>query len=309
MKKKVNIYLSADPNQKFSREILQYTYLKGIRYNTGVPVTDSKSQLLANFQNVIYPIEAWIDLKGRELRNIKEAVVPKDNLELNHQIEVDTPTALYYNEGRNSVLIDKVIDGNKIYIRTPDNFSGNEFITFGKGCSLNIPDNSLKIKDYFTESDKEYIEAAKKKNIHNYFLSYVESKSDMKSLYQLDPKANVYAKIESKKGLDFIQNEYHDFSGKVHLIAARADLYIELDKPHHILDALKKIIKKDPNAIAASHILESFMELDKIPNCEDICDLGFLLELGYRNFLLGDDICKHEEAILATFGLFSELIK
>ena len=40
-------------------------------------------------------------------------------------------------------------------------------------------------------------------------------------------------------------------------MAARGDLYVEVDRPHLILNAMEKIIKADPNAIAASRMLNS----------------------------------------------------
>lgn len=306
-KKLIKIYLTVNPDQQLSRKILLLPLIEGIRCNTGAPISKIKSQLLKEFQIDIYPIKAWVDLKCRELRIVKDAVIPKDYLEINHKIDVKTPTALYYNEGKNFIVIDKVIDGNKIVIKPPKNFTGKELIKFGKGASINIPDNSLHVHEYMTPNDIEYVEAAKQIGLHNYLLSFVESKDDIKQLMDLDPKATILAKIESKKGLEFVKSDYELFKDKVRLLAARADLYIELDRPHDILSALKLIIKKDPTAIGASRILESFLELQNVPKCADICDIGYLLELGYKTFLLGDDLCQNENALSAALGLFSAL--
>ncbi len=303
----VKIFLTLNPGQFFAKKILQFPLIEGIRCNTGAPVDNSKSLILKDFQTEIYPIKAWVDLKCRELRIVRDATIPTEPLEINHKIEVKTPTAIYYNEGKNFAVIDRVSDGNKITIKPPKGFTGKEVIQFGKGASINIPDNSLKVFEYMTQNDRKYVEAAKQVGLHNYLLSFVESTRDIEELLQLDPKAKIIAKIESKKGLEFVKNEYESVKDKVRLLAARADLYIELDHPHEILSALRLIVKADSNAIGASRILESFLELENIPRCADICDIGFLLELGYRTFLLGDDICQNQSALSSALGLFNTL--
>lgn len=307
MTNQIKVYLSADPGQVFHREILQSPLIKGIRINTGAPSNDLKEKILENFQTLIYPIIPWIDLKCRELRLLKEATIPHEYLELNHKIEVETPVALYYNEGTKYVIVDEVKNGNKLHIKPPDNYTGSETIKFGKGASVNISDLSLKIAGYLTPNDIEYIKAAKKVDLHNYLLSYVESIEDIENLLELDPQANIIAKIESKKGLKFIENKYIAVRNKVRLLAARADLYIELERPHEILEALRIIIQKDQNAIGASRILESFLNLENIPRCTDFTDLGYLMELGYKTFLLGDDLCQNKEALSSALGVLELL--
>lgn len=305
MSKILKVYLTLEAGRQYSRQILQSPLIEGVRWNTGAPTLDMKIKVLKGFQRNIYPIKGWVDLKTRELRITKKATVPYNYLELNHKIEVETPTAMYYNEGKNVVIIKDVFDENKLMVKLPDNYTGKETIKFGEGASINIPDDSLKIKSYLTQTDKEYIEAAKQIGLHNYLLSFVESTEDIKDLLKLDPNANIIAKIESKKGLHFVENEFGQVKNNVRLLAARADLYVELDRPHEILGALRLIIEKDPNAIAASRILESFIDLKRIPLCADFTDLGFLLEIGYKTFLLGDDLCQNEEFLSSALGVLN----
>jgi len=302
MPKILDVYLTLEAGRQFSQEILQSPLIKGIRWNTGAPTSDIKIRVLKDFQRNINPIKGWIDLKTRELRIINKATIPYDYLELNHEIEVETPTVMYYNEGKKLVIIKDVFDGNKLIVKLPDNFTGKETIRFGEGASINIPDESLKTKGFLTQTDIEYIEAAKHIGFHNYLLSFVESTEDIKELMKLDPNAKIIAKIESKKGLHFVTNEYEQVKNNVRLLAARADLYIELNRPHEILEALRLIIKQDPTAIAASRILESFIDLKNTPLCADFTDLGFLLEIGYTTFLLGDDLSQNEESLLSALG-------
>jgi Pyruvate kinase, barrel domain len=307
MVQKLEIFLSATPSQRFSSKFLSLEFIKGIRCNTGASIDRPIEDLLFEFQQSISPIPLWIDLKCRELRIIQDAKIPEEPLILNHKIHVHTPTAMYYNEGKKFLVIDRVEDGNKLFIRKPKKMVEIQPISFGKGASINIPDDSLEIQDYLTDNDRNYIAAAKELNIHNYFLSFVESASDINALLELDPDANICAKIESKKGIDFIKNDFDPFKGKIRLIAARGDLYIELNLPHEILSAMKELIRVDPSAIGASRILESFMDHNDIPKCADICDLGYLIELGYSGFLLGDDLCENEDALSSALGLFDAL--
>lgn len=305
MSKTLKVYLTLEAGRQFSQQILQAPLIEGIRWNTGAPTSEMKIKVLKDFQSNIYPIKPWVDLKTRELRITKKATVPYNYLELNHNIEVETPTAMYYNEGKNVVILKEVFDENKLIVKLPDNFTGKETIKFGEGASINIPDDSLKINSYLTQTDREYIEAAKYIGLHNYLLSFVETTQDIIELLKLDPDANILAKIESKKGLHFVKNEFERVKNNVRLVVARADLYIELDQPHEILGALRLIIKKDPTAIAASRLLESFLDVKSIPLCADFTDLGFLLEIGYKTFLLGDDLSQNEESLLSALGVLN----
>ena len=92
-------------------------------------------------------------------------------------------------------------------------------------------------------------------------------------------------------------------------MAARGDLYVEVDRPHLILNAMEKIIKADSNAIAASRMLNSVKNPNQPIYCSDICDIGFLIKLGYENFLIGDEICDNREALLDAIGIFEAVAK
>lgn len=303
----MEIYLTIDPEKRFSPNIIQYPLIQGVRCNTGAPISGSKTDALKDFRSSVFPKQAFVDLKCREIRIVKEATVPNEYLEINHRISLRTPTAFYYNAGKDYLIIEDIVDENKILVKRPKNYTGKEKICFGKGASINIPDSSLIVFEYFTPNDIEYVEAAKKIDLHNYVLSYVESGENIDALLELDPNATIFAKIENKKGLNFVKNEYGKYKRSVRLIAAREDLYIELDRPHEILNSLRLIIQKDPRAIGASRILESFLALQDIPSCADICDVAFLMEIGYNAFLLGDEICANEEILNSAYGLLKTI--
>ena len=134
-------------------------------------------------------------------------------------------------------------------------------------------------------------------------LSFVEGKEDIESFKKLYPDAEVAAKIESRKGMSYVKNQW---AGESRLMAARGDLYLELKKPHYIIDAVENIVCKDKNAIVASRILDSFAGSLE-PSCSDIGDLDNLMRMGYKNFMFGDEICLKRESIISGLNLFKAL--
>ncbi len=302
MKMKLNIIGTIKPDATYLREIIIHPMISGIRYNTAIPTEIPKKKIIYDLKKKIYPKQLWIDLKCRELR-IEEAVtIPNEIITLNHKIEVKTPTIMYFNEGEKYLIIDEIIDGNKIRIKVPSNVSNDFKMQFGKAASVNIPE-VRKIHGFLTRNDVEYIHASMENDIHYYMISYVEQASDIEEILKIDPEARIVAKIESEKGVQFVEEEYDKYKDRVRLMAARGDLYIELDRPHKILNIMKLIIRKDPDAIAASRILLSVLEAEQIPSCADLCDIGFILEIGFKNILLGDHICEDETALKNAIGI------
>ena len=91
-------------------------------------------------------------------------------------------------------------------------------------------------------------------------------------------------------------------------MAARGDLYVELPRPHQIVRALREIVAADPEAIVGSRLLESLAR-HPVPECADIGDVAHLLALGYRSFLLGDQICFRREAVLEALNLLEAVAR
>ncbi|MHA1684013.1 MAG: pyruvate kinase [Promethearchaeota archaeon] len=303
----MDIFVTIDPIATFLPRISAVEEIKGFRFNTGAALGLEPMEALLFFKQKIPGKKFWVDLKCREVKLVNKTVITPERrmLQVSHEIEGNVPFALYYNEGSKYLMIDKIMNGNSLRVLLPGNIPPNFRIEFGKGSSFNIPDATIK-GPFLNDNDRQYIEAAKKLGIHEYCLSFVERASDIEEVLSIDPKANIIAKIESKKGISFVEKEYATFSNDVRLMAARGDLYIELDRPHQILDALKTIINADSNAIAASRLLQSLLDRS-IPSCADICDVGFLRALGYNNFLLGDYICASEEMIKIAIGIISAI--
>ncbi|MHA1385018.1 MAG: pyruvate kinase [Candidatus Helarchaeota archaeon] len=305
----MGIYVTIHPFSEYLDSILQHSNIKGLRFNSAIPFKQTPREIIEILKKKTKNKELWIDLKGSELRISKEVTIPKDLIPLNHNISVKVPTAMYFNEGEKYLIVEEVIDGNKLKIAPPKNAPDDFKIKFGKGASLNIPDNSLKIEGYLTDNDINYIKASVDCDVHNYMISFVENLSDIKEVLDYDSDAKIVAKIESKKGLDFIKFRYQKVKDFVRLMAARGDLYIEIERPHEILNAMANIIKQDPEAILASRLLLSALDLKSIPSCADMTDIGFGIKLGYKNFMLGDHVCENEQALKSALGILVQILK
>jgi len=247
--------------------------IAGVRYNVGIRTSYTPKDVLSYLKRVTAGKELWIDLKGRQIRINKWADPTYGDIELDHQIDVDLPAKIYFRGGQWCNLVE--ISGNKVFV-DPDPHEA-----LGAGQAINIIGNNLKIKgNYLTEMDKQHILAAKELGIHNYMLSFVEQESDIEAVRSLDHDAELVLKIESLKGLQYVQHSSDT------LMAARDDLMINIgENKGEIVKALKLIIKKDPNAYVASGIL-TYERL----TIADVFDLMFLNEMGYRKFLLSDDV-------------------
>ncbi len=291
------------PHAPFLERVARHPIVSGLRLNTVMPLDGNATPSLAvieqhleRLQDIARDKPLWIDLKYRQLRTVGYAQAPFTPITLSHIIEVDTPTDAYFNTiygGKERITILHV-DHNKLIVQ-----EGPKRLV-GPGESVNIPDESLLIYGGLTELDEAYIHAAKKVGIHTYMQSFVESSDDLESVLEIDPNATIIAKIESKRGLEYVRQQYQN---NVRLMAARGDLYIELDKPHEIIPALEDIIKKDKTAIVASRLFPSLAyKLD--PNCEDIGDVNNLMRMGYNTFMFGDEVCQEEERIMSALNLF-----
>ncbi|MBT3297643.1 hypothetical protein HN385_01865 [archaeon] len=323
------------PYAPYLEDIVQHPIVEGLRLNTVMPIKEPLEEMLSRLKSIAGKKPIWLDLKCRQLRvsrgayfnapkeptvievEGKKVVLDPSNpkaygelrtppwsiVELDHEIELDTtkPVKCYLNDGYQTAYIAKV-DGNRLIM-----LDGPQRI-IGGGESINILDPSLRIKGYLTDNDKRYIEAAKKVGIHTYMLSYVEESKDISDLLKLDPNAKIVAKIESERGLDFVKYDYPAIKNYVGLMAARGDLYVEVSRPHKILNATRQIVRADSQAISASRIFTSLRD-SYMPSCTDISDIGFLREIGYKHIMVGDDICFKKESLFSALNLLQAINK
>ena len=104
------------------------------------------------------------------------------------------------------------------------------------------------------------------------------------------PNAQIVSKIESLKGMAFI-SQYN----VPNLMAARDDLYLQSGQNYSMLNHLKTIIERDSGAICASKI---FLSLEKRETVDfaDFADLELMYNMGYRKFMLCDNVCNYSFA-------------
>jgi len=283
-------------NEEQLNAVVQNPLVDGFRFNTGVRVPYSPLTTLELLLDKVGSRDFWLDIKGRQLRIIQWSDPEFGEILLNHDIEVELPAKVYF-RGDDVCQITSAVE-NQIFVYP------NPRYALGAGQSINIHSQKLTIEGYLTEEDKLYLEAAKKLGINKYMLSFVESNNDIELIQQYCPDAEMYLKIESPKGLDFVNSEYV-CTPKIHLMAARDDLFINLENKFEIISALKLIIKKDPEAIAASRILISLINSREI-SLGDIADLTLLHQMGYKNFMFSDSLSSNPNVFNQAMGYWKE---
>ena len=141
----------------------------------------------------------WLDLKARQLRITQFAYLPESYVTINHKISVTTPCTVYFKDCASR--LEAVMDGDKLLLTRPERI-------VGQGEPINILDELLRVEGFLTEQDLEYIDAFSRRDQHRYMLSFVQSRRDCETLWQLDPQAEIIAKIEDRRGLRFVAEEY-----------------------------------------------------------------------------------------------------
>jgi pyruvate kinase len=286
----VRAIVTAPPYAPFLKEVARHPVVCGLRLNTVMPLRGDRATELERLSTLGQPL--WVDLKGRQLRVVGAAIPPYTEVRLSHRIRVHTPVDAFFSSGTECVRV-AAVDGDRLILE-----DGPRRLV-GPGESVNIVHPSLQIDGTLTENDRAYLSAMAEVGLQRTMLSYVESPADVEEVQRLLPAAEVLLKIESRRGLEYARR-YRASRGR--LIAARGDLYTEVLRPHRIVGALRDIVAADPEAIAASRILDS-LALDSVPVSADIGDLAFLLSMGYRTFMLGDGICFRRDSVLAALNL------
>jgi hypothetical protein len=305
----LNLHITAIPSANYFNQFAHNSFLTGIRMNGILFVgADTEKEISLIPKTATVPL--WLDAKGRQLR-IEETIYHKDHLEvvLNHQITgLVLPHPIIFKAGEDWAMVEKITDdGKRLHCRA----DGYPKYRVNPGDSIHFRNPNMHITDsLFTSNEKAKIQKMAKLGFQNFYLSYVESKRDVDEFRELvGPDATIILKIESKRGLQFVRNEWKNNAEfyNCYLACARGDLYVEVDKPHHILEAQKLIIEKDPDALVGSRMLLSLFN-NNVPACSDICELDQLRNLGYKHFLLCDDLCKKAvslERAIATFEAFA----
>ncbi len=290
----IQAIVTTPPYATFLDEVARHPLVCGFRLNTVMPLRGGPAEALNRLQIFDQPL--WVDLKGRQLRVVGAAIPPYTEVHLSHQIQVDTPVEAFFSDGNECVRV-AAVDGRRLILE-----DGPRRL-IGPGESINIVHPSLKIKGSLTETDRAYLAAMKELGLKQVMLSYVETPADIKELHNLLPEAEVMLKIETQRGLAF-SRQYGPAHGR--LVAARGDLYVEVLQPHKIINALRSIIRADPEAVVASRIFDSLAH-QPTPVSADIGDLAFLLSLGYKTFMLGDMVCLRRDSVIEALNLLQAM--
>lgn len=274
--------------------------ITGIRLNSAMmsnPELDKELELIKTIRTTV-PL--FFDVKGRQMR-VTEVIPNKENLviKLNHPIEVRTPCVVLFKAGADQALLHHLEDDGHTLV-----FEGGPRYKVIAGESLHIRDKSLVVKgNIFTDLELEKIAKVKAAGFDKYFLSYVEKQSDIDQFQELVGKdAEIWLKIESIPGMRFVNNDFQKRDNLV-LVAARGDLFVELDQPHHMIQALRQIIAKDPEACVGSRLLLSVID-SPVPSCADLVEIAWLHDIGYQRMMLCDEICLKENLLASAVAVF-----
>ena len=296
-------------NNELISEIINHPMIGGFRFNTGVPIIHTPYETLAKLR-IMTSKPIWIDLKCRQLRIAKWAVPYYGEIELNHEIEIEFPAQIHF-RGVGWTDI-RAVKGNKIYLVNPPEQA------VGQGQSVNIRARFLKVKGYFTEEDIAYIKAAESLGINHFMLSFYEGEDDLERLMkQLKNTEDVCVglKIESIKGVEAVESIVQElakinlllFDKKLTLVVARDDLLINLgDNAVQIVEIIKQCLEYDQNAIVASQFF-SGIEHTGVISAADISDISLLNKIGYKDFMLSDEIClRHFHQVMEILEQYFE---
>src|SRR3989338_814611 len=294
----VQLYVTLWPTFPHFARFVADKRVAGIRLNSAMVNADTLGNELAEGKTQETDTPLWFDVKGRQLRVLSSH--PYDDhleLTLNHPISVQTPTTVLFKAGVDYAQLEHVVDGTHLV------FSGGPNYMVYPGESLHIRHPSLCVSGaLFCDYEIERIQKAKDAGFDRYFLSYVESSRDIELFREHIGDAPLVAKIENKKGLEYVAREFKK-EENLSLMAARGDLYVEIDRPHHIYDALDLIIKKDSEASVGSRLLLTVSE-NGVPECSDLLELAWLYDRGYHTMMLCDGLCLKEDSLARAINVF-----
>jgi pyruvate kinase len=289
---RVEALVTVPPHATFLEEVAAHPLVAGLRLNTVMPIRGAPAEVLGRLAALGQPL--WVDLKGRQLRVREAAVPPFTAVRISHQVSVETPCDLFFRDGKEHARL-VAVDGDQLILE-----DGPRRV-IGPGESVNIVHPSLCIEGVLTETDVRYLEAMRSLGLKRVMLSFAEEPADAERVRELLPDAEIVLKIESRRGLD-LAREHGWRCGR--LLAARGDLYVEVLRPHAVIGALRQVIDADPQAIAASRLFPSLAR-DPVPEACEIGDAAFLLAIGYRTFLLGDEVCLRRDSAFAALNLLA----
>jgi pyruvate kinase len=287
----VRAIVTAPPYADFLDEVAAHPLVDGLRLNTVMPVTD-RGEALDRLGAFGKPV--WVDLKGRQLRVVEPAIPPYTAVRVSHRVRVPVPCDAFFGDGREHARL-VAVDGDRLIL------ADGPRRMIGPGESVNVVHPDLVVEGTLTDEDRAWLAVMAERGVRTAMLSYVESPADAAEVRALG--AEPILKIETTRGLAFARTHR---SAHGRLMAARGDLYVEVRRPHRIVPALRTIVEADPDAIVASRLFDS-LAFGAVPESADVTDAAFLLALGYRTFLLGDQVCLKRDSVIAALNLLQAI--
>lgn len=279
--------------------------ISAVRLNTAMYGAEEIEKEFALARKVEGSAPLYFDIKGRQLR-VVESIPTPERLELviNHPIRVKTPAVVIFKAGADHAVLERVEDEGRRLV-----FDGGPEYMVRDGESLHIRNPTLEVGgEAFSQAELEKMDKALKAGIRRFFLSYVQNQRDVDEfLSYVGKDTEVVLKIEDQQGLRYVSGEFRK-TENISLMAARGDLYVELERPHHIMDAMRLIVGKDPRALVGSRIMLSVAR-DSVPECADFLELAWMYDIGYRRMMLCDEICLKGNLLstaVAAFDSFRE---
>ncbi len=310
--------------------------LAGIRLNSAMTAPREVEEELTAADAAQPSVPLWFDVKGRQPR-VAEVHPDPDRLvvTLNHAVRVaDLPQPVLFKAGEDAALLERLEDGGRRLVFAPGRTHGPVYaVQAGESLHVRHPSFTL-LGPLFTDEEKAKIETVRRSGIRRWFLSYVESEADVHAFLELAGRdAELMLKIENERGVRRATQEFRKRDGRT-LVAARGDLYVEIGRPHHMPRAVRAILRADPEAMVGSRLLLSVMQplladvkrglafvqshpdddgrrkaaaklaQPRVPSCADFSELAWLADIGYRRFLLCDELCLDGALLAAAMNAF-----
>lgn len=291
----IGAIVTVPPYADFLEEVASHPLVTGLRLNTVMPVQGDLRPVLWRLQSTGKPV--WVDLKGRQLRVVGAAIPPFTEVRVSHRVRFTPPATAFFSDGRELARVVAAEEDRLVLEDGPRRL-------VGPGESVNLIAPDLEVEGTLTDTDRSYLAAMRELGMRHVMLSFTERPEDVREVRDLLPSAEVVCKIESQRGLEYARRH-----GNAHgrLMAARGDLYVEVVRPHRVLGALRSVIQADPSAIVASRLFGSLARAE-VPEACDLGDAAHLLLLGYRTFMLGDEVCLRSRSLLAALNLLQAVV-
>ena len=238
----------------------------------------------------------WVEVKGRQLRVVKWTDAFNNSIEINRKIQVKLPAQVVL-PGGEKVNIIMVENGSVLYVDPIPNG------VLKTGQTVQILARKLDVLDgYLTEEDKHYLDVCNNAGIKNIIASCVENQSDVDEILSYVPDAQILPRIESKNGIKLVK--FRQLINSVGIMVDRENLYLQLMQSYEILDFLRLLISKEVNAVCAFKLFDSLLDYEK-PSMADYSDMELMYSMGYRNFMLSEEICTRAfDNVMITLNKF-----